>query len=377
LVLPPLFPVLRREFGVGYAALGLMMGVFYAASGIGQPTSGFLVDHVGARRVLLGGMGLLTAGIALAALSPSYWLMFPILMVAGLGNSVFHPADYAIVNASVDRDRVGRAYGIHSICGSLGWAAAPPVVVGLSALAGWRTALAVAGIGGLLVTLVLTTQRHALADHRPALLARRPAGAGGLAADVRLLLVPPILLAFAYFTLLAMAIVGIQTFSVAALVAIYDVPLGLASGTLTGYLLGSAVGILAGGFLADRTLRHDRVAAGGMLLAAGLTLAIGSGGVPVTGLLALTTLAGLCVGATSPSRDMLVRAATPPGASGKVYGFVYSGLDLGSTTMPFVFGWLLDRGEPRLCFVLVAVIMLLAIFTVVEVRRHAVRVAPI
>ena len=175
---------------------------------------------------------------------------------------------------------------------------------------------------------------------------------------------------FAYFALMATALIGMQTFSVTAMVAIYEAPLTLATGSLTGFLLGSAAGVLVGGFLADRTPRHDVVAGTGMLLGACLSLVLGSGAPTLPLLAVMMTLTGFCLGVTSPSRDMLVRAATPPGASGKVYGFVYSGLDLGSSITPLVFGWLLDRGEPRLVFVMAAGFMLLTIVTVVQVRRH-------
>jgi MFS family permease len=193
---------------------------------------------------------------------------------------------------------------------------------------------------------------------------------GGIAGDVRLLLQRPILVAFAYFALLAMAMIGLKTFGIAAMVALYAVPLAFATGVLTAYLLGSAAGIMAGGFLADRTERHDVVAAGGLATAAAFALGIGSGSLAVPLLPVALALTGFAMGITSPSRDMLIRAATPPGASGKVYGFVYSGLDAGSAAAPLVLGWLLDRGEPRLMFAAVASLLLCTIVTVVQVRRH-------
>ena len=180
----------------------------------------------------------------------------------------------------------------------------------------------------------------------------------------------PILVAFAYFALLATSVIGLQTFSVSAMVKIYEAPLAFATGALTAFLLGGAAGILVGGSLADRTSRHDIVAGSGMFLGAAATLAIASTAPPLALLPVVIALAGFCLGATSPSRDMLVRAATRPGASGKVYGFVYSGLDLGSSLTPLLFGWLLDRGEPRMVIVASAAFMLLTIATVVQVRRH-------
>jgi len=370
LTLPPLFPLLRDDFEVTYVQLGLVMSLFYAASGIGQTVSGFLVDHWGARRVLPGGMALLGGAMALAGLAPSYWALVPAALLGGLGNSVFHPADYSIFNASVSPLRLGRAYGVHSICGNLGWAVAPAVVVGLSSTIGWRLALVTVGVLGIGAAVALSTQSGALDDRR------EPAGirgvpSSGWTASVRLLMATPILVAFAYFALLATSLIGIQTFSVSAMVAIYDAPLSLATGGLTAFLLGSAGGILVGGYLADRTSRHDAVAGGGMFLGAVASLVIASAAPPLALLPLVMALAGFCLGGTSPSRDMLVRAATPPGASGKVYGFVYSGLDLGSSLTPLLFGWLLDRGEPRMIFIASAAFMLLTIATVIQVRRQA------
>ncbi|HEY4908077.1 MAG TPA: MFS transporter [Methylomirabilota bacterium] len=370
LTLPPLFPLLRDDFGVSYTQLGLLMGLFYAASGIGQTGSGFLVDHFGARRVLPCGMALLGGAMALAGIAPAYWALAAAAILSGLGNSVFHPADYSIFNASVSPPRLGRAYGVHGICGNLGWAVAPAVVVGLAGPLGWRGSLITVGALGMAAAVALSTQGATLVD-RIEPFTHRTAPSTGLGASMKLLLAPSILTAFAFFALIATSLIGIQTFSVSAMVKIFDAPLGLATGALTAFLLGSAVGILAGGFLADWTSRHDVVAGGGLVLGAALCLVIASATPSLAALPAVMALMGFCLGTITPARDMLVRAATPPGASGKVYGFVYSGLDLGSCLTPLFFGWLLDRGEPRMVFVTSAIFMLLTIATAVQVRRRA------
>jgi MFS transporter, FSR family, fosmidomycin resistance protein len=364
LALPPLFPILRNELGVSYTALGLLMSVFFAASGVGQTVAGFVVDRFGATRVLLGGMGTLAAAVGLAGVTPSYVFLVPLAALAGLGNSVFHPANYAILNGAVSALRVGRAYSVHGIAGNLGWAAAPVTVVTLSYFVGWRAALVGMGAAGVIITLALLSQAHVLTDRRPA-----AAATAGWQSSVRPLLATPILVAFVFFVLIAIAIVGLQAFAVAALVAVYEVPLALATGALTALLVGSATGILTGGVLADRTRRHDVVAGAGAAAAAVFALTIASGAVPAAVLAGVMALVGFCLGCTQPSRDMLVRGATPPGASGKVYGFVYSGLDAGSALSPFLFGWLMDRGAPRTIFVLAAVAMLLTIVTALQVHR--------
>ncbi|HEX6081037.1 MAG TPA: MFS transporter, partial [Methylomirabilota bacterium] len=253
LVLPPLFPLLKTVFGVPYVALGLTVSVFYGASGIGQTLSGFLVDRIGALRVLLGGMALFAASIALAGLVPTYWLLLPVALLAGLGNSVFHPADYSILNASVDARRIGRGYSVHSVSGNLGWAVAPTVVFALTAHFGWRVALVTVGGLGLVMAGVLATQAHLFAS-------ARGAGRSRGATDLRMLLSGPIMAAFAYFALIAMAVIGVQTFGVSGLIRVYETPMAAATACLTAFLLGSAAGTLVGGLLADRTSRHDVLA---------------------------------------------------------------------------------------------------------------------
>ena len=369
LVLPPLFPVLRAELGVSYAALGMLITASAGASASSQLVSGFLVDRFGARRILAGGLLLLAGAIALAGMAPSYGVLIAILAVAGLGNGVFHPADYSIFNARVDPRRLGRAYSAHSTSGSLGWVLAPVVVGALTAAFGWRIAVTGVGAAGVLAALVLSRLRTLGDVGRPAR-SHAARGGPGLVAEIRPLLTPPVMMAFAYFALVAAAMSAVQTFAVAMMVAVYATPLAVAAGALTAYMLGSAAGIVCGGFLADRMRRHDVFASAGMAVAAALTLVFASGAPPVAAVAVLLALIGFAKGATNPSRDMLVRGATPPGASGKTFGFVYSGLDLGTLVMPPVYGWLIDRGEPRAVFVVAAGLMALTILTVLEVGRR-------
>jgi len=369
LALPPLFPIFREEFGVPYVAFGLLITLFYATSAIGQATAGFLVDRAGALPVLLGGLTLEAGAVGLGAFATSYHALLPIAVLAGLGHSVFHPADYAILNASVGARRLGRGYAAHGICGNLGWALAPVFIVGLSGVFGWRIALLAASGAGFGVALLLASQRRAFRDHRESAGDRAARAGTSLARDARLLLTLPLLSAFAYFAFLATAQVGLQTFMVSALVALYHAPLGVATGVLTAFLLGSSAGILTGGVVADRTERHDAVAVGGMLACGAFTLVVAGAPAPLALVAPVMACAGFAMGFTAPSRDLLIRGVTPTGASGKVFGFVYSGLDLGSSTTPVVFGWLLDRGEPRAVFVVAAALMAATAATVVQLRR--------
>jgi MFS family permease len=374
LTLPPLFPLLREELGVSWVALGVISSVFYAVSGLAQPIAGFCVDRLGARRVLLSGMALFGAAIAVTGLAPTYHALLPIAALAGLGNSVFHPADYSILNATVSGRRIARAYSLHQISGNLGWVLAPLLVGSVTHVAGWRIALLTAGGLALLATLLIALQTRGLGA--PMATAPRAHGAG-LRADLRLLMAVPILMAFGYFVLLTASTSGIQTFAVPALGAIYHAPLVLATGALTVYLFGNASGVLTGGFLADRATRHDLVAATGVLSAATLMIVLASGALPLAAVSVVMALTGFSMGVTAPSRDMLVRAATARGSSGKVFGFVYSGLDVGSLIAPPVYGWLLDREEPRAMFAVVAIVMLVMIATVVQVRRRVARPQPV
>lgn len=370
LTLPPLFPLLKDAFAVSYMALGLVMTVFYAASGLGQAVSGFLVDRWGARHVLLAGASIQAAGMGVAGLGGSYAWLFAGALLGGLGNAVYHPADYAILNASVHVRRVGRAFSIHALCGTLGYATAPVAMLALVGLVSWRAALLLVAGAGLCVVLLLASQLHVTRDHRT--VEHTAPRSTGFAGDVRLLMTAPIVAALAYFALLAMAQGGVQTFSVVAITQIYAVPLDVAGGALTGYLLGIAAGILAGGVLADLIPRHGAVASIGLVLSALFTGLAGSGALAPDLLPLVIAGAGFSMGVTSPSRDMLVRATVPVGAAGKVYGFVYSGLDVGSLLAPVIFGWMLDHEMPRAVFASVAVLLLATILTVVQVRRGAV-----
>ena len=366
LFLPPLFPLLRAEFDVSFATLGALVSVFYVASGICQFGAGFAVDRLGARPVLLAGLSLLAGGVLLAGMVPGFFWLFPLAAIMGIGNGVFHPADFAVLNANVEARRLGHAYSTHGIGGSLGYALAPVASFGLASAFGWRSALMILGAAGLVAMALLATQRSAMTSraHDPSTPKHT------LANSIELFRQPAILLCFGYFCAVTVAGVGIQTFIGTSLHAAYDVALAVATSALTVYLLCAAAGILFGGFLASHTQRHDRVAATGLATAAALMLLLAL--VPRVALWAIPLLAitGFALGATGPSRDMIVRKATPPAASGRVYGFVYSGLDLGATLAPVSIGVLLDHDAPRMVFVAIAVALLLAMSTVIQVRRQ-------
>ena len=370
LVLPPLFPFLIEAFGVGYTELGLMMTLFYATSGLAQTPAGFAVDRFGARNVLTAGTAMMCGATILLGLAPNYWTMLPLVVVAGLGNSVFHPSDYSILSASVDPRRVGRAYGMHTLGGNLGWAAAPVSVLALTSLFGWRAALVTVGLIWFAIPILLLAFRDDLRGDANA--GRRGGGHGAAAAAGEPLerwLSLPVVTCFVYFLLLSISLMGVQSFLPSTLDSLYGTPLDWANAALTGFLLGSSAGVVVGGILADRAARHDLLVVAGLSGAAGLFVFVGAVDLPTLTLVATVTVAGFLSGTTTPSRDMLVRNAAPKGATGRVFGFVYSGLDAGSSFGPLAIGVLLDYRLPALVLPSIAAILVLAGLSTLTLRR--------
>jgi len=369
LALPPLFPILHEVFRVSYTELGLIVTLFYVASGFGQALAGVLVDRYGAHRLLIGGLVILSGAIALAGLVPSYWVLLPLALLGGLGNSVFHPADLSILSHRVSERRLGRAYAVHGLTGSLGYATSPVAVAAMAYYADWRIALGVVGLAGLLVAALLYANRSYLIYRHAE--ASRAAGAPRRPAYLSVVGSPVVLMGFAYFVMTAFAGSGIQTFSITALNSGYGLAIKLATLGLTAYLVGSAGGILAGGFLADRTRQHHRVAMAGVATAGVLMFVIGAVPSLAAAVVPLMLLAGISNGLTGPSRDVLIRRAASGAGMGSVFGFVYSGFDLGSSTAPLLFGALIDHGAPQGVFFVVACAFALAVPTVMQVHHRA------
>ena len=369
LVLPPLFPLLIVDFGVSYTQLGVLMTTFFITSGIGQPIAGFLVDRFGARRLVFTGLAVYATAIAALSLVPQFWMFFPVMMCAALGNCVFHPSDFTILNANVHQRRLGKAYGIHTLGGNLGWALAPTYMLTLAHAFGWRWALVGAAALGAVVWLLLWRNRNSLREEEAAATAVAPAR--GFSANIAPLISAPILLCFTYFLLLAAALIAVQNFLPPILGGIHGTPLVLAGTALTGFLLGASGGVVVGGVIADRSPSHTMIIVLGLLGSAAMFLLVASVALATLLLVLAVGAAGFLSGVTTPSRDLLVRSATPKGATGRVFGFVYSGLDVGSALAPVSVGLLLDHDLPQAALWLVAAMLAAAIFTAVSIRGVA------
>jgi MFS family permease len=368
LVLPPLFPLLKGAFGVGYTELGLLLAVLNVTTLLTQAPIGALVDRLGAARILIVGHMALALAVTLVGVLPWYPALLLLMVLAGLGNAVYHPADYAILATAVPQRRAGRAFGIHTFGGYAGFAAAPIVTVGLAEPLGWRTALVVIGLAGILLGLLLVHCRGLLVSPR-----RAPTTARG---DTRRLLTgAPVLWALVFFALLAMTQGGITGFSVAALGELEGLDLLAANMPLTAFLVMNALGVLAGGWAADHTERHGGVVAACFLVVAlaAATVATVRLGLPLTVL--VLAVAGFANGVVAPSRDMLVRRVTPEGASGRVFGFVTTGFNIGGILAPPLFGLALDGGSASLVFWLVAALSLGSLATVLATSTSGRRAA--
>jgi len=360
LILAGLFPWLKSAFSLSYAELGALMSVFFVVSGVGQALSGFLVDKVGARRVLFTGHALLGGAALVLASAPNYMVLLLGSLIAGCGNAVFHPAGYTLLNQHVSKQRLPYAFSVHGISGNIGWAAAPLFLAAVATFSNWRTALLAASVIPALMLLTLFLNRKVLGTKAPVQTAAQAAGG-----SFDFLRLPAVWMCFGFFFLTSVALGGIQAFSSTSLTAMYGISLATAATAYTTYMLSSAAGMVAGGFLAARFHNHDRTIAVAFLFAAAMALLLSSSLVPGPLVVLVMGAIGLASGVAAPSRDLLIRAAAPPNATGRVFGVVYSGLDSGMAVGPVLFGMLMDGGHPAGLFIGVALFQTLAIATAV------------
>ncbi|MBR7791827.1 MFS transporter [Undibacterium sp. FT147W] len=366
MILAPLFPWIKEAFSLSYAELGLLMTVFFVISGIGQALSGFVVDKLGARTVLFFGISCLGFAALVLSSAQNYAMLLMGAMLAGVGNSVFHPSDYTLLNKRVSPARLGYAFSVHGISGNLGWAAAPVFLVTIAQFTTWRTALFCAAFLPFMVLTLLFIYRDLL--HTDIVPATHPhASAHAKEGVLDFLKLPAIWMCFGFFFMSAMALGGIQSFSAAGLRDLYGMSLNAATTAYTMFMLASACGMLLGGFLAARASHHDRIITLAFSLAGvfSLLLATGWSNTPM----AIVLMAGIGFGSgiAGPSRDLLIRSATPKNATGRVYGIVYSGLDSGLAVAPLLFGAIMDGRHSSWVFICVGVFQVLTILTAVNV----------
>ena len=353
MLLPPLFPWLIGEFGFSYSELGLLVSVFFVISGVGQALSGFLVDRVGARPVMFFALSSFAAAGLAAGTAQGYTGLLVAAALAGLGNAPFHPVDFTILNKRVSPQRLGHGFSVHGISGNLGWATAPVFMAGIAtATDSWRMACLCGGLLALVVLAIMVWNRDALDDRQGAWASQGRDGAAAAQPEhpMAFLRLPSVWLCFSFFFWSTCALSAIQSFASPALQSMYGLPLSVTAMVVTGYMLFGAAGMLIGGFLVGRVQRLEKVIAVCLLGSAALLVVVGLGWLPGMAAVVVASVAGLGTGLAGPSRDMLIKRAAPPGATGRVYGTVYSGLDLGFSVAAPVFGALLDRGMTSTVF---------------------------
>lgn len=361
LALPPLFVLIHEDIGIGYLALGSAVAAYNITTAVLQTPIGLLVDRIGARGVLIAGLAVNAGAIAAAGFAETYWQLMAAMIVAGAGNAVFHPADFALLSSSVDDRRMGRAFSVHSLAGSLGFAAAPVSLLFLAAVWDWRAALIATGAVGVALACLLPAFSSSIRDDRPR-------GKKGGGADWTVLFDRTILSFFGFYALSAAAGAGISGFSVVAFIAIYGASPELAGGVLTAFYLLTGFGVALGGYIADRWNRPDAVLGICYAAAACALVAVATGALAFWLVAAAFGLAGVFRGLVNPSRDVLLKRLTPAGAIGIVFGFVTAGFNVGLGTAPVLYGWMMDLGRPEAVFWIAAGFTVLAIGMVFAAR---------
>lgn len=371
LLLPLMFPVFMGEFGLSFSQVGLLMTTFFVVSGGGQALAGFVVDRLGARPLLFVALGLFALASALASGVTGYSGLVAVAALAGLGNATFHPVDFTILNQRVSPARLGHAFSAHGLSGNLGWAGAPVFMAGISSVSHWRTAYLAAAVMYGLIALVLFIYRDSLltqvVQHPPE---------GPAEHSMAFMKLPVVWWCFSFFLLSTMTLAVIQSFSVSILKAMHGISFEAATLTLTAYMLCGALGMLVGGFMAARVAHSDRVVALAMSAGALLLALCATGLLGATGTLGVLAATGFAVGIGGPSRDMMIKKATPAGATGRVYGLVYSGLDVGFALSPVLFGAFMDRGWYGATLAGAALVLLLSVVAALGVGQRTVRQRP-
>src|SRR6202789_2871575 len=358
LCIPTMFLTWKDVFEVSFTQLGLTVALMSAATALLQTPVGFLVDKYGARVFLVGGTLLMSLSIATMSLATAFWQIQLLAVLSGIGNSVVHPADYAILSGSIDRDRIGRSFAVHTLSGNVGFALGAPVTAFLMLAVGWRGTLATVGLLGVPVVISILLQSTILKDQHRVV----PKAGGAILSARELLTSRTMLLFFLFFLFGAMAGGGVQAWLVTVLHAVKGIDLKLAATALTAYMMGSTLGVMVGGWFADQFKAHVLPFVTGLvILSASTILVINWLDLPVLVIIGLTFISGISLGASRTPRDVMLKDAAPPGQIGKVFGFVSAGLPLGSAITPIPFGYLIDKGHPEMVLTLVAGILFVSL----------------
>ncbi len=368
LLLPLMFPVFLKEFGLSYSELGLLMTTFFVISGLGQAAAGFVVDRLGARPLMFAAQAIFVLACSAASMANGYTGLLLVAALAGLGNATFHPVDFTILNQRVSAPRLGYAFSAHGLTGNLGWAVAPIFFATISRLSSWRAAYLAAAAMYVCILLLLILQRDKLSTQIVAHHQDAPAEH-----SMAFMKLPVVWWCFGFFLLSTMTLAVVQSFSISILKAMHGVSIEAATLTLSAYMLCGALGVFAGGFVAARTANSDRVVALAMGAGAVLLTLCGTGFLGGTLSMAVLASTGFAIGIGGPSRDMMIKKATPKGATGRVYGMVYSGLDVGFAISPILFGQFMDRGWFGVTLVGAAATLSLSVLAALGVGRRTAR----
>ena len=357
-VLPPLSILIHQSEGYSIESLAFLVSIFYGASFALQLPVGFFVDRFGARNILMAGVVILAACTLLYGVFTSYPALVFLTIIAGAANSVFHPADYSILNASVKSERLGRAFSVHNFAGFAGYGLAPVLVAWLGSLWGWQTASIVTGAVGLFFVFFVFALSGDFQDSSDT---RRDEGRpSSLSDDLKTLMQGPLLLCLLFFALLAAGQLGAQWFADDVLHIGHGIPVIEGNSYVTIFVVGISIGIIMGGIAADRSANHIRLASIGFVACGIGTISMGLAPPQAEYLYPLFAVTGFLFGFGFASRDLLVRSLAPKGASGAVFGFVFSGLDIGSMSIPLVYGYFLGVGMEFYVFYLGGILIVLA-----------------
>tara|TARA_Y100001936_G_scaffold253799_1_gene321158 strand:+ start:17032 stop:18159 length:1128 start_codon:yes stop_codon:yes gene_type:complete len=369
LVLPPLFALMNKDLGIDYALLGLIITFINASAAIAQTPIGFLVDRFGARTILISGLIIKTLAIGAMALTNSYEIILVLAIIAGLGHAVFHPADYSILMSSIDERRIGKAFSFHTASGTAGTAAGPLVTVLIAEFWDWKIAVLSVAALGIVTGLAMILQGGIIKDHIGH--KKKTKTRLGITDGMTLLLKPSMLFLYLFFLTTAMISIGLNGFTVVILIESYGTPLVAAGAALTTFATAGVIGVLCGGVIADKTERHDLVAVGAFSSAALVTIFMASYDLHHYVILVCFAAIGWLLGLVRPARDMMVRAETPDGNAGKVFGFMSTGHQVGGVFIPVTYGWIIDQGKADWIFWITAILMLTAMLTLINPGRKS------